>query len=442
MKKALVAILLALSMLATAACTATPGNPSSAPNASSPSSAGEGDNKGEAKTLSLWTTNKDKAIVDIMDEAVKNFEAETNVKVELTFLENDPYKTKLKTVMGSGEAPDIFHSWGGGWLEQFVDEGQVLDITDMVADFKDQLPESVWGLDTFDGKIYGIPNSLAGSALFYNKALFDRLNLTVPATWSELETVAAKLKENGIIPFALGNKSKWPGAINYIYLALRLGGGQVFQDALARNGAHGFDDPSYVKAGELTQKMVDDGWYPEGANGINYDTGGSRMLFYTEKAGMMAMTTGLIANCKNENMDFYNNNLDLAPFPSIEGGAGAADEVLCGNNAYSVSTSCKNPEDAVAFLKYFSTDIDLNTRLANEGGLLVAVKGVKVEDPKLQKAIDIQMNSSYMQNYYDQALPTELGQLSLDNMQALYGKSMTPEESAKSMEAKAKELLG
>lgn len=438
MKKALVAILLACTMLGATACgSSSSGSSSGAPSGQTSSSG----SKGEAKTLSLWTNNKDKAIVGIMEEAAAKFEAETNVKVTFTFMENDPYKTKLKTVMGSGEAPDIFHSWGGGWLHQFVQEGQVLDITDKVADFKDELPESVWGLDTFDGKIYGVPNSLAGSALFYNKAMFDRLNLTAPTTWSELEEVANTLKANDIIPFSLGNKSSWPGAINYIYLALRYGGGQVFQDALARNGKHGFDDISYVKAGEMTQKMVNEGWYPEGANGINYDTGGSRMLFYTEKAGMMVMTTGLIANAKNENIDFYNNNLDLIPFPAIEGGEGAADEVICGNNAYSISTNCEYPDEAIAFLKYFSTDIDINTRLANEGGVLVAAKGVKVEDAKLQKAIDIQINSSYMQNYYDQALPTELGQLSLDATQGLYGLAITPEGAAQSIEDLAKELL-
>lgn len=442
MKKALVATILALTMLATTACNAGAGTASSNP-AEQPSSSAttESEGKGEPKTLTLWTTNKDAAIVEIMEKAVADFEAETNVKVELTFLENDPYKTKLKTVMGSGEAPDMFHSWGGGWLEQFVDEGQVLDITDKVADFKDALPEAVWGLNSFDGNIYGVPNSLAGSALFYNKAMFDKLGLTAPTTWSEMENVATVLKDNGIIPFALGNKSKWPGAINYIYLSLRLGGGEVFQDALARNGKHTFEDASYVKAGQMIQDMVDKGWFPEGANGINHDTGGSRMLFYTEKAGMMLMTTGLIANTKNENKEFYDSKLDLVAFPAIEDGKGKADEVVCGNNAYSISSSCKYPDEALAFLKFFSTDVEINTRLANEGGILVAAKGIEVSDPKLKKAIEIQTSASYMQNYYDQALPTELGQLSSDNSQALFGKTMTPEESARLMEAKAAEIL-
>ena len=42
---------------------------------------------------------------------------------------------------------------------------------------------------------------------------------------------------------------------------------------------------------------------------------------------------------------------------------------------------------------------------------------------------------------YDQTLPPELAELHKDTTQALFGLSMTPEEAAKKMEAKAEELL-
>ena len=42
---------------------------------------------------------------------------------------------------------------------------------------------------------------------------------------------------------------------------------------------------------------------------------------------------------------------------------------------------------------------------------------------------------------YDQTLVPELGELQKDTTQALFGLDMTPEEAAKQMEDKAKELL-
>ena len=42
---------------------------------------------------------------------------------------------------------------------------------------------------------------------------------------------------------------------------------------------------------------------------------------------------------------------------------------------------------------------------------------------------------------YDQTLPPELAELHKDTTQAIFGLDMTPEEAAKKMEEKAKEVL-
>ena len=114
--------------------------------------------------------------------------------------------------------------------------------------------------------------------------------------------VCETLKSKGVIPFALGNKSKWPGAQHFVHLSMRLGGGDIFQRAL--DGKVKFTDPSFIKAGEMLQSMVDKGYFPAGVNGINYDTGGSRMMFYTEQCGMILQTSGFLSNCKAENAGF------------------------------------------------------------------------------------------------------------------------------------------
>ncbi len=54
----------------------------------------------------------------------------------------------------------------------------------------------------------------------------------------------------------------------------------------------------------------------------------------------------------------------------------------------------------------------------------------------------IASNAKHVQIYYDQFLPPELGELHKDTTQAIFGKTMTPEEAAKKMEAKAKEIFG
>ena len=74
----------------------------------------------EDVTLQFWHIHTNETRKVPIENAVARFEeANPGVKVEITVLENDPYKTKLRTVMGSGDAPDVFHSWGGGWLKAF-----------------------------------------------------------------------------------------------------------------------------------------------------------------------------------------------------------------------------------------------------------------------------------------------------------------------------------
>jgi len=55
--------------------------------------------------------------------------AHPNVTINITVLENEAFKTKLTTVLQSGNPPDIFQSWGGGDMNSQVQAGLLQDIT-------------------------------------------------------------------------------------------------------------------------------------------------------------------------------------------------------------------------------------------------------------------------------------------------------------------------
>lgn len=253
-----------------------------------------------------------------LEQAIKRFEEEHQVEVEFVQHENDPYKTNLVVAMGAGNPPDVFHSWGGGWLKQFADAGQVLDLTEKID--PSQYVGAALSATTFDDRIYGVPMTLGIAPVFYNKEIFEQYNLTPPETYSELLEIVDTLNENGIIPFALANQTKWPGALYLIYFADRIAGHELFDSAFARTG-RGFDDPAYVRAGEMIQELVQRNAFPEGFNGLNYDTGQARALLYSGKAAMMLMTSGFISNVRDEAPEFE-EKLDIFNFPAVEGGEG------------------------------------------------------------------------------------------------------------------------
>src|ERR1044071_9202800 len=102
--------------------------------------------------------------IELMKKAVATYEADhPGVKVELPSLENEAFKAKLTTLLQSPDAPDVFHSWGGGVFYEQAKAG-----------------EGQAGLAAFtapDGHVYGIARDVAEVVLWYNKKLFAQAGL-------------------------------------------------------------------------------------------------------------------------------------------------------------------------------------------------------------------------------------------------------------------------
>lgn len=398
-------------------------------------------NSNEKITLTLWHVENDAKRMEVVERCIERFEKDhPNIKVDHVPMENDPYKTKINAAMAAGEEPDIFISWGGGWLQSFVEEGKVLDIDKEVREISDLYYDSALSLFKIDDKYWAVPFRAGVALVYYNTEIYKKLSLEVPKTLEEMERNADILIENGYIPFALGNASQWPGALTFIWLSLRCGGAQTFLDAYNRTGKATFEDESFINAGAKIQEWVKKGYYPEGCNGINFDTGGSRMLFYTEKAAHIVQTNSFISNCKSEQPKFYENKLGLFNYPVIEGSEGDSSEILGGGNGYSISASTKHPKEAMELVKILS-DQEYAQDMSDSAGVTTGIKGVKIKDSKLQMMEDLLTNSSYMQNYYDQFLPPALGNLHKQTTFDLFGLTTTPEEAAADMETLAQEEL-
>ena len=273
--------------------------------------------------------------------------------------------------------------------------------------------------------------------MFYNKEIFAKFKLTPPKSWDELMNVVQVLKKNNIAPFALANKNKWPGSMYFVYLVDRIGGSDVFEKAAARAPGASFTDPVFVEAGKRLQELVKAGAFATGYNGLDYDVGGSRRLLYSGRAAMELMGTWEAATIRNENPGFY-EKLDFFQFPTVPGGKGDAKAVVgtVGDNFFSVSSACKEPEAAFKLVQFLTDDISAQARLDDKR--IMPVKGLKTDDPFLKRVIDMVGEATNVQLWYDQELPPKLAEVHKDTVQALFGLSITPEEAAQQMEAAAK----
>ena len=131
----------------------------------------------EPVTVTWWhITTVDPGKTLWQDMANEYMAAHPNVTIEITVLENEAFKTKLTTVMQSGEPPDIFQSWGGGTMNDQINAGLLLDITPYLdADggaWRNSFAPGALAVYALDGKNYGVPWDMGMVGWWYNKDLF------------------------------------------------------------------------------------------------------------------------------------------------------------------------------------------------------------------------------------------------------------------------------
>ncbi|EKX62487.1 ABC transporter, substrate-binding protein [Streptomyces ipomoeae 91-03] len=205
-----------------------------------------------AKGLTMWALNDQTILKDSVDAYNKDHPDE---KITLRLFANDDYKQKLRVAFGANQAPDIFFSWGGGALDDYVKAGKVDALTDAQAG-TDRFTPSVMQSATFDGKVYGVPaNGLAPVVLYYNKKVLKDAGVEPPKTYDDLLAAVKKLKAKGVVPLSLAANSKWPTLMYLEYLLDRAGGSRVFSK-IASGDASRWKDPSVTKANQYLQDLA------------------------------------------------------------------------------------------------------------------------------------------------------------------------------------------
>jgi len=365
--------------------------------------------------------------------------AHPNVNVEITVLENEAFKTKLTTVMQSGEPPDIFQSWGGGIMNEYANEGLMKDITsDLDADggaWRNTFSAGALGVYALKGKNYGVPWDMGMVGFWYNKDLFAQAGITgTPATWTELLDDVSKLKAAGITPIGLGEGDKWPGHFWYAYLATRICGEAGFEAAALRTGS--FADPCFVEAGNKFLELNALEPFQDGYLAAAY--GDEATAVGNGKAAMelMGQWAPAVQSGNSESGKGIGDSLAWFPFPMVEGGAGSAADAFGGGNGFGIGKNA-SPE-AIDFVKWL-TSKDSQVACAQAGFCIPVVKGGEagLSDPFLITIQQTFAKAPYFQLYYDQYLPPATGGVLIDSIQGLLAGTLTPEQTAQAIEDSA-----
>ena len=340
--KKLTALCLAGAMvLSTAACGGGSGD-----SGSSGGDGGSGSSEGGELSISIWDTNQEPGI----NEILADFTEETGIKTKLTVVKWDEYWTMLEAGAQGGSLPDVF------WMhsnesERYMSNDMLLDLTDKIAesDLIDpaNYPEDIWGLYTHEDKYYAVPKDVDTIALWYNKTMFDEAELEYPTadwTWDDMFEAAKKLtKDDGSqYGLALRNDNNQAGYYNMIYD----NGGYVINDDRTKSG---WDDPKTIEAMEQVEEYIKAGVMPSMET---MSENGEDVLFQSGKVAMVLQGSWMLAAYKDN--EYTAENCDCVELPK----SATTDRRVSIYNGlgWAASASGSNTENAWKLIEYLGSE--------------------------------------------------------------------------------------
>ncbi|MCI5901545.1 MAG: extracellular solute-binding protein [Blautia sp.] len=393
-----------------------------------------------AEELTFWHVNAEGNDLDVVNAVIDKFNSTTESGYTVVGVptQNDAYKEKLVIAMSSGECPDMYISWSGGPMNEYIESGFAQPITEQFnnTELPEKLMQGSIAQSSYKDEIYAVPfNGITVSGIYYNKTIFEDLGIEVPTTIGELEAACDTLVENGIVPFALANSTKWTGSMYFMNLAARYGGLEPFQKAVSGEGS--FEDECFLWAGEKIQEWVEKGYFPEGVNSLSEDDGQARQLLYTGEAAMTCIGSWYTSTIKNDSEEFFSENIGWFKFPAYEDAPDVDDSILIGtvgDNFISFNCEGEALDAAVEFASMFADD-DM-VAFAAERGRLRPVNNIMdyVEDPVDQEIMAAVSGASAIQLWYDQYLPPAVANAHLDGLQEVFGLTKTPAEAQAMMQ--------
>lgn len=368
----------------------------------------------------------------LLDE-IKIFEAANpGIKIEYNYTENEAYKTKLQVAMLGGAGPDVFFNWGAETQAVYSREGMLYDLTSAVGRDYWGLSKGLFATHTYNGKIYGIPFFPTVNTVWYNKKMFDQYGLKVPKTWDDFLNVCEKIKAKGVTPLAIGGKDAWTILHPFMYMADRVAGAKLYQEAKA--GKASFAHADFVKAFTMLETLSKKGYLPADVLNMNY--GDANQMMMQDKAAMMSMGNWQFNILTNESTSDF-DKWDFFTFPVVPGGKGDAKSILGAADGFSINNSCRNPEAAVKFLKHLASKESL-TRSFKRANVLASLATPYMDataPPQMRKVADLLANATSLTGWWDQDLPAPMTQALLQGLQEILGHVKSPQAVAAAIEA-------
>jgi multiple sugar transport system substrate-binding protein len=345
---------------------------SSGPAKAGAAGSGRGGAAGGSITIGSF---KDDAMTPIRDTFIKRFEQETGIKVKYNETSYDSwYQNAKNDGLQKTGAYDLY-VMDDNWVPEFAASGVLQNLGELgYKPNPDILPKGLeqgyWPpksgarLKDFandEPALYAAVIINDVEILYYNEDYFDG----APKTWDDIAAAAkAKARPPKLYGWSIRGVKGNPIVMTYLPLLNSYGGTFVNDD-----WSPGFAGPEGIAALERLMSFI-----PQMPAGVaEFDTDQEIQILLQGKCMALTEWTGLTRRVDDPSSSQVIKKIRMAATPSQERSGPAIGTFICG-----VPAGARNPEGAVRFLEWFTSD-KVQLDFAREGGS-AAVTGKALSD--------------------------------------------------------------
>ena len=277
------------------------------------------------------------------------------------------YETELLNNQLEGTLADII-TFDAPNTAAYAKSGLLYDISELISE-EDQA--KFYSLNTYDGKLYGLPIQESSAGFFYNKKIFRDAGIDVsaytaenPWTFAEFKDVCARLKAHGVTAVDMridATKDETAPYLLYpfIYAA---GGSFTSDDGYTANGY--YNSAATVKGFQFLKDLISSGY-------TSYAIGATD--FFTGKVGMYLSSGWTIPDLDNKYREYFSSRDDwgLLPYPKDVQAASAT-----GSWSYAITNNHHSNKTATLELLKWMTSAESSEAITNATGMIPARRDV------------------------------------------------------------------
>ncbi|RVU15240.1 extracellular solute-binding protein [Streptomyces antnestii] len=278
----------------------------------------------------LLSRPADGAVIRTMRELGDEY-AKAHPGFKLRFIttpDRPSYIQKYETLAAAGKLPELFDTDATPFARKLARHGRMMDVSKLLHSLGlyDRYRPAALDYQRFDdGSLYMVPFEYQAEYFWYNKALFRKAGVHVPASLDDFPAMCRALRRAGVTPIALDGQDQWPLERYAAYQPFRTAGPDYVRQ-LKQNRAR-FSDPSGRKSANWLSALGKAGCFQKGFSSVGYAD--AQNLFTTGKAAVYNIGTWELPSLATTALDpAVRDDVDFFTLPVTEGSATAANEFV------------------------------------------------------------------------------------------------------------------